>query len=713
MLPDLGRPFPVRVRPHRGETSDSYTVRLCAANHVGTLEWGYLIGQLSRQLGDSDHSSVSELLAERKGSLRQGHFAAERAAMPHHADGSRCAQCDTGNRTRYACQLCVEGALIPVYPHRRGHVCTRHRIWTGPDADLVAQVTVGDNVLEADRAYRKLIRRGHLDAHRLAELEGCIDAWRRAEDEVLGAPERFAYAIRVAARIVEYGRCLGAQPTHAADLYGLLDGLLDAAVGAEHAVLTDRVWLLLETTDASDAEPRGASGLHTFLPSRRQALAEPGERTDALRTSSYPRGLHLHHTQFHSSTRAETRDQIAARSDIEVEYRCARGHDFVSTPAILRAAGTGGADGCPYCSNRLPLSGFNTLDDRYPNLAAQWHPTRNGNLHPDQVLPGSGIKRWWLCPDGHTYDATPNTRTTSGTGCGYCANQRVDPAINSLAHTHRHLVLQWDASKNGDLTPQDVVAGSERQVWWRCAHGHSYRTAVTNRAAGRGCHYCTGQHVDPERTSLAAKRPDIAAIWHPTKNGTLTPADVMPGSQKKVWWRCDNGHDYDGAIASRVKGVGCRYCSNRARSTTNTMAVARPDLAAQWHPTKNNTLTPADVVPGTSKRIWWICQHQHEWQVSGDNRVRQQTGCPYCSNKRVWPGFNDLATTHPHLAVEWHPTRNGDVTPDAIVAGTAKNVWWLCPTGHEYRASGDRRVSKSAGCRECQRNRREAQTPAE
>ncbi|MFF2389370.1 zinc-ribbon domain-containing protein [Agromyces sp. NPDC058104] len=273
--------------------------------------------------------------------------------------------------------------------------------------------------------------------------------------------------------------------------------------------------------------------------------------------------------------------------------------------------------------------------------------------------------------------------------------------MNALSLTHPGLVKEWHPTRNEQVTPDDVVAGSERQAWWVCPAGHEYQTKVVSRTSGHNCHYCTRQKADPQHTSLAATHPRIAAMWHPTRNGELTPEQVMPGSPKKVWWRCANGHEYDGAIVSRVKGVGCRYCSNRARSATNIMSVARPDLAAEWHPTRNGDLTPGHVVPGTSKRIWWRCAAGHDWQVSGDNRVRQNTGCPVCSNKKVLAGANDMATTHPALAAEWHPTRNGALSPQQVVAGTARKIWWRCANGHEWRSSGDNRVTHGRGCSKC------------
>jgi DNA-directed RNA polymerase subunit RPC12/RpoP len=74
---------------------------------------------------------------------------------------------------------------------------------------------------------------------------------------------------------------------------------------------------------------------------------------------------------------------------------------------------------------------------------------------------------------------------------------------------------------------------------------------------------------------------------HPTKNETLTPRDVTPNSNKKVWWSCSKRHEWKAAIHNRHKGVGCPYCSGRLATKGKNIQVINPSLAKEWHPTKN------------------------------------------------------------------------------------------------------------------------------
>ena len=85
--------------------------------------------------------------------------------------------------------------------------------------------------------------------------------------------------------------------------------------------------------------------------------------------------------------------------------------------------------------------------------------------------------------------------------------------------------------------------------------------------------------------------------------------------------------------------------------------------------------------------MWWKCELGHEWAVPIANRTRNpghDPGCPYCHNRKVLPGFNDLATTHPEIAKEWNPYQNRGIKPTEVGAFSRKEVWWIAPCGHHF-----------------------------
>ena len=307
---------------------------------------------------------------------------------------------------------------------------------------------------------------------------------------------------------------------------------------------------------------------------------------------------------------------------------------------------------------RISLSEYCQRNQR-EDLLAEWDSARNAPLTPDSVSYGSKRKVWWTCAHGHHWQAAVHTRTGSGTGCPYCSGRLPLPGVNDLATTYPDLARQWHPTKNAPLTPADVLPGSHRLVWWQCDHGHEWRAQIKSRVNGAGCPICANKLVKTGENDLASLYPELAAQWHPTKNGALTPADVVPGSRRKVWWICPKGHAYQAAISSRSSGSGCPVCAGKKIIPgENDLASQYPDIARQWHPTKNGALTPDHIAPASNKKVWWICDKGHEYQAVVSSRTQRNGGCPYCANKKVLPGFNDLATLYPHVASQWHPTLN-------------------------------------------------------
>ena len=251
----------------------------------------------------------------------------------------------------------------------------------------------------------------------------------------------------------------------------------------------------------------------------------------------------------------------------------------------------------------------------------------------------------------------------------------------------RPLLDEWDAARNLPLTPQSVTHGSHAQVWWRCGSGHSWRAAVFTRTGGAGCPYCAGRRVQPGFNDLATLYPALAEQWDREKNAPLDPSRVSAGSPKAAWWRCGKGHSWRAVVKSRVSGCGCPVCAGRQLLPgENDLATLFPELAAQWDPDRNGSLTPRDVPPGTKKRAWWTCAHGHHWSAPVCARTGSQSGCPVCAGKQVLPQFNDLASRNPQLAAQWDQKRNGPLTPQQVTPTSNRKAWWLCPRGHSFQA---------------------------
>ncbi len=279
------------------------------------------------------------------------------------------------------------------------------------------------------------------------------------------------------------------------------------------------------------------------------------------------------------------------------------------------------------------LKGYNDLQTINPVLATEWHYEKNKGLTPIDVTASSGQKVWWRCNKGHEWQATINSRN-SGTGCPYCSNKYVISGQNDLQTVSPDLAKEWNYKKNDGLTPMDVTPGSNKKVWWKCSKGHEWQASVVNRNKGSACPYCAGQRALKCENDLQTVNPALAKEWNYEKNTNLTPADVLPNSGKKVWWRCNKGHEWQAVIQNRTNGRGCPYCSGQyVVSNKNDLQTVNPSLASEWNYEKNNGLTPMDVTSNSHNKVWWKCVKGHEWQARIDSR-NNGNGCPICRKNK-------------------------------------------------------------------------------
>ncbi|MEW6140369.1 MAG: zinc-ribbon domain-containing protein [Thermodesulfobacteriota bacterium] len=282
----------------------------------------------------------------------------------------------------------------------------------------------------------------------------------------------------------------------------------------------------------------------------------------------------------------------------------------------------------------------------YPLLIKEWHPTKNEGVERTlwDVTPGSRLKVWWLCSEcEHEWAASIRRRAGKGTGCPKCA-EKIRGAKNSrprqgqsLAEKYPDLAREWHPTAN-DRGPQDVKPHANYRATWQCPKcGNVWQADIRRRVRGKGrCKRCE---------SLALNHPELLDEWHPTLN-KKSPYELTPGSNYRAVWRCSReGHVWKASIHHRtISASGCPECAKSHQSIRQrrpgdreSLADTYPDIAEQWHPTKNvnelgEIMTPHDVGPGSGYRATWICGRGHEWETL----VHVRTGgasCPKCRPK--------------------------------------------------------------------------------
>ncbi len=311
------------------------------------------------------------------------------------------------------------------------------------------------------------------------------------------------------------------------------------------------------------------------------------------------------------------------------------------------------------------------------------------------------MKIWWKCSKGHEWQATPNNRTTSGTGCPFCSNRRVLFGYNDLATINPDVAKEWNYDKNGDLKPENIVYSSHKKVWWKCSKGHEWQTDLDHRNKGGNCPICSNKKVLKGYNDLYSQMPELAKEWNYDKNGGLLPEHVTKGSDKKVWWKCSNGHEWQAHIYSRSSGVGCPYCANKIVSSGfNDLATSYPELAKEWDFERNAPLTPDQIIPGSHNKYYWLCSLGHSYFSAVEKRISGK-GCPYCGGRKVLRGFNDLenwciSNNMKDLLEQWDYTKNAPLSPNQVMTHSNRDFYWICSLGHSFKSTPNSRTRDKA-----------------
>jgi hypothetical protein len=351
---------------------------------------------------------------------------------------------------------------------------------------------------------------------------------------------------------------------------------------------------------------------------------------------------------------------------------------------MINKSRTHRADGTPRAKSprrgevRRLTSGINDLLTLFPKIAAELV-----DEDPSQLTKGSLKKYSWKCPLGHVYISSVAHRTRGG-GCGVCSGSQILLGVNDLSSRFPEIALEADG-----WDPTTVSFGSNKKVKWKCKSGHKWIASINNRSSKKHqCPLCSGRIPIVGINDLSTTHPEIALEadgWDPTT--------VSFGSNKKVKWKCKNGHKWSQKVIQRQVSE-CPTCHIRHKSIAvgkNDLLTTNPEIAAQadgWDPTT--------ITAGSGKKFKWKCSQGHVWIASvGKRTSKDPRNCPICSNQKILVGYNDLKTTHPEIAkaaVGWDTEKE--------VAGTNRKKLWKCKFGHEYISSVNS-VVNGAECLVC------------
>ena len=383
---------------------------------------------------------------------------------------------------------------------------------------------------------------------------------------------------------------------------------------------------------------------------------------------------------------------ITAHNNTRIWWRCERGHSW-RTSVDNRAKGKG----CPHCSGRIITSGSNDFSSLHPAIAAEWDYKKN-KTDPTTIGGKSAIYAWWLCQIcGYSWRASVSNRV-AGTGCPKCARRThssfpeqavfyyIQKAYPDAINGYKEL---FDNQKELDIyiPSMKIAIEYDGKAWHKGSKNHEKEKAKYESCVKAGI---TLIRIKENIENEDEKTCDILITSRYDYNHYTTLQDVLIELSKYI----PLSGDYN--IERDRNEIWEGYYSVLKK---NSLIECYPRIAGEWHPNRNGIVLPQMMTASSTEKVWWQCEKGHEWFARISDRVKGNN-CPYCSNKKLLVGYNDLETVYPDLAKEWDTEKNKGVRACDIITGSSKKYWWKCQRNHSWETYVYSRTA-GRGCPYC------------
>lgn len=376
-----------------------------------------------------------------------------------------------------------------------------------------------------------------------------------------------------------------------------------------------------------------------------------------------------------------TPKDVAPKAQKKVWWKCENGHSYLRRIAhkVLDS------EKCPYCSGKILQKGINDLASQYPKIAKEWNYEKNGDLTPDNVFQHSPDKVWWKCDRGHEWQAQISHRTSKrGSSCPICQNHgsslievvlycclkeqfenvqhriKIDKYEYDLYIHDLNLLIEYDGSYYHENGKRDKSDLEKRKEDYAKELGYDFlRIRETNELETNAYFYDGKVNILYIGVGVNVKYVDfcklLLALLH-RKYGCEVSLDI----------------DYSVVVEAREQMGVEKY--------ENSLEYKYPEIAKEWHPTKNGRLKPNDVSFGSHFDAWWVCPIGHEYLKKvyrrTDIREHSKGDCPYCAGQKVLEGYNDLQSQVPGVLKYWDYDRN-IIKPNEVTSFSDKQVYWV------------------------------------
>jgi G:T-mismatch repair DNA endonuclease (very short patch repair protein) len=401
---------------------------------------------------------------------------------------------------------------------------------------------------------------------------------------------------------------------------------------------------------------------------------------------------------FDEERNGETVENILPGSRKIFWWKCSRGHSFQNKAFRMTRHGDEHAV-CRFCAGKEIWPG-ESLGDLFPTLCAEIDRERAGeDIDEFKISTGSIKKIPWLCNRGHRWVATVHSRARRESGCPICKQPYTKPEIRIYSELKR---ISDDVRLRSKIFGQEVDVMIESEgiaIEYDGAYWHKNKFDKDKKK---------NKNLENNGVNVFRVRQDIAVTQ---KQDILIRGEFNFSDMKSLLRSMLSAKTSD-TFRDRIKKLlTCENWQNEklyrqilfnlpAPIFEDSFEGRFPELTVLWDYEKNSPILPSLVSYGSNDQYWWCCASGHSFKNPVARVAGNGGSCPFCKSRRI-DASNSLTRLYPKIAAEWCYTRNGDLKPSQIAPNFSKKIWWVCPEGHPYQATPNKRVNSSSGCPVC------------
>lgn len=408
------------------------------------------------------------------------------------------------------------------------------------------------------------------------------------------------------------------------------------------------------------------------------------------------------------------KNMIDCLSNIVATWKCMKCNGEYECSVVKRHQ-----EGCPYCSDKQMLKGYNTLQETHPYLEKFWDKSNDKSI--SEYWHKSFDVLNWKCPCCNIqFQFSPvemisrtNLENSNFETCPKNCDWNKLVFNNDIFHNSPRLRKEW--SKKNNIPVHLALSHIDtKKYWWNCSicQGEYLCSIPIRREVIDSCPYCNDEQPLKGYNTISDIHPELTSYWSSKNTQKIDEITLSEAKNKKYIWLCDCCNlefneklsivlDKFSNINNRELKKICPYCNKKIPKPEESLGYKKPFLKSEWLENINGDIY--NVFSNSNDIIEWICRKCHRnYKAKISNRAEDDKCCPYCSNRKLIKGINDLATTHPHLIKEWSSLNDRQLS--YLTNKSSYKAWWNCSVcSNTYQQVVSQKFTSKISCPYCRK----------